>query len=183
MKGSFCMIILSVDQGIAHFGYAVLECVDGNTNLLDYGCFISSIKKKNPQTQQRRIYELISKFEDLVVKYEPTYIVHERLFFSPPAKNTRKKSASILNTNMITGTIWYIAGKHNVELFQYSPQTVKKSLTGNGRAEKDVIIKQIESMFDIECLKTHKEHICDAISIGLAHINKTNIGDEAEEEV
>jgi crossover junction endodeoxyribonuclease RuvC len=177
------MIILSVDQGIAHFGYAVLDISNNKTNLITYGCFLSTIKKKHPVTQQRRMFELMSKFEDLIIQYQPNCIIHERLFFSPPAKNTRKKSASILNTNMITGSIWYIAGKHNVDVYQYSPQTVKKTLTGNGRAEKDTIIKQIESMFNVECLKTHKEHICDAISIGLTHINKTNNGDDAEEEV
>lgn len=179
------MIILSVDQGIAHFGYAVLEYTENGINLMDYGCFISTIKKskkKKPISQQRRMFELMSKFEDLIVKYEPKHIVHERLFFSPPAKNSRKKSASILNTNMITGSIWYIAGKHDLEVWQYSPQTVKKSLTGNGRADKDDIIKQIESMFDIDCLKTHKEHVCDAISIGLAHINKTMVGCSTEDE-
>ena len=179
------MIILSVDQGIAHFGYAVLEYTENGINLMDYGCFISTIKKskkKKPISQQRRMFELMSKFEDLIVKYEPKHIVHERLFFSPPAKNSRKKSASILNTNMITGSIWYIAGKHDLEVWQYSPQTVKKSLTGNGRADKDDIIKQIESMFDIDCLKTHKEHVCDAISIGLAHINKSMVGCSTEDE-
>lgn len=179
------MIILSVDQGIAHFGYAVLEYTENGINLMDYGCFISTIKKSKktkPISQQRRMFELMSKFEDLIVKYEPKHIVHERLFFSPPAKNSRKKSASILNTNMITGSIWYIAGKHDLEVWQYSPQTVKKSLTGNGRADKDDIIKQIESMFDIDCLKTHKEHVCDAISIGLAHINKTMVGCSTEDE-
>ena len=179
------MIILSVDQGIAHFGYEVLEYTENGINLIDYGCFISTIKKskkKKPISQQRRMFELMSKFEDLIVKYEPKHIVHERLFFSPPAKNSRKKSASILNTNMITGSIWYIAGKHDLEVWQYSPQTVKKSLTGNGRADKDDIIKQIESMFDIDCLKTHKEHVCDAISIGLAHINKTMVGCSTEDE-
>ena len=179
------MIILSVDQGIAHFGYAVLEYTENGINLMDYGCLISTIKKskkKKPISQQRRMFELMSKFEDLIVKYEPKHIVHERLFFSPPAKNSRKKSASILNTNMITGSIWYIAGKYNIDVHQYSPQTVKKSLTGNGRADKDVIIKQIESVFNIECLKTHKEHVCDAISIGLAHINKTMVGCNTEDE-
>lgn len=88
------MIILSVDQGIAHFGYAVLEYTENGINLMDYGCFISTIKKskkKKPISQQRRMFELMSKFEDLIVKYEPKHIVHERLFFSPPAKNSRKK--------------------------------------------------------------------------------------------
>ena len=160
------MIILSVDQGLANFGYAVLQYENDVTTLLDYGCFTTTSKGN----QQKRIFNLIDKFEELIIKYHPQYIVHERLFFSPPARNTRKKSASILNTNMITGAIWYIAGKHDVEVHQYSPQTVKKSLSGNGRADKNVMINKIESMFDIVCLKTRKEHICDAISIGLAHI-------------
>lgn len=165
------MIILSIDQGIAHFGYAILDVTKDNVSLVDYGCFISNAKGN----QQVRVFKLIDSFEKLIEQYEPQYIVHERLFFSPPGQNSRKKSASILNTNMITGAIWYIAGKHNIEVFQYSPQTVKKELCGNGRADKDVVISIIEQRFTIECLKTHKEHICDAISIGLTFIGKEQV--------
>ena len=160
------MRILSVDQGLANFGFAVLEKDEKATKLLNYGCFVT----KSDGDQQKRIFDLINNFEMLVEQYKPDYIVHERLFFSPPGKNMRKKSASILNTNMITGAIWYIAGKHAVPVAQYSPQTVKKLLTGNGRAEKETIIKKIDNMFVIECLKSRKEHICDAVAIGLAFI-------------
>jgi crossover junction endodeoxyribonuclease RuvC len=164
------MIILAVDQGLASFGWAVLNC-DKQIELIDYGCFTTNAQGN----QQERIFKLLSRFENLIDTYSPGCLVHERLFFSPPGKNVRKKSASILNTNMITGAMWYLAGKHNIPVEQYSPQTVKKSLTGNGRAEKDVMIKEIESRFSIECIKTHKEHICDAISIGLAYIKNNNI--------
>jgi crossover junction endodeoxyribonuclease RuvC len=165
------MIILSIDQGIAHFGYAILNVKKDSISLIDYGCFISNANGN----QQIRVFKLINAFEALIDKYQPKYIIHERLFFSPPGQNSRKKSASILNTNMITGAIWYIAGKHEIEVFQYSPQTVKKELCGNGRAEKNTVISTIEKQFHIDCLKTHKEHICDAISIGLTFVKKEQI--------
>lgn len=165
------MIVLSIDQGIAHFGYAVLDVQKDSISLVDYGCFISN----SNGNQQVRVYKLISSFEALIEKHKPQYIIHERLFFSPPGQNSRKKSASILNTNMITGAIWYIAGKHEIEVFQYSPQTVKKELCGNGRADKELVISIIEKRFTIECLKTHKEHICDAVSIGLTFISKEQV--------
>ncbi len=165
------MIILSVDQGIAHFGFAVLDVSTDSISLIDYGCFVSPSKGN----QQIRIYNLISKFEEIIDKYSPSYIAHERLFFSPPAKKSRKKSSSILNTNMVTGAIWYICGKHEIEAYEYPPQSVKKTLCGNGRAEKDEIITYIQSLFDIECPKTYKEHICDAIAIGMTHIIKNDL--------
>ncbi len=114
------MRILSIDQGIANFGYAVLEKDDSGVKLVTYGCFVT----KSQGDQQKRIYDLITNFENLVIEFKPDQIAHERLFFSPPGKNMRKKSASILNTNMITGAIWYIAGKHNIPVAQYSPQSV-----------------------------------------------------------
>ena len=170
-KADFFMIILSVDQGIAHFGYAILDVKADSISLVDYGCFISQPNGN----QQVRIYNLISKFEDLITKYNPSYVTHERLFFSPPAKNSRKKSSSILNTNMVTGAIWYMCGKHAIEAYEYPPQSVKKTLCGDGRAEKDSIITYIESLFDITSPKTHREHICDAIAIGMTYIMKNNI--------
>ena len=165
------MIILGIDQGLAHLGYAVIDVTDKTINLLDYGCLLSHPGNDPAE----RIFELINNLEKIILLHNPINIAHERLFFSPPAKNSRKKSASILNTNMVTGAIWYIAGKHSIKVSEYSPQTVKKTLCGDGRAEKEKIITYIEGLFDIECTKTKKEHICDAIAIGMTHITKNNI--------
>lgn len=162
------MVILSMDQGIASFGFAVFSVDKSGVELLKSGCYTSTANGN----QQKRIYNLMSKIEKLIVEYKPTYMVHERLFFSPPAKNSRKKSASILNTNMITGVLWYLAAKHNALIAQFSPQTVKKTLCGNGRAEKEDVIKYIEERFEINCPITHKEHMCDAIAIGLTYIEQ-----------
>lgn len=159
------MIILGVDQGLANFGYALLMIDEKSTNaeLIDYGCFTT----KPNGNQQKRIFELVNRFENLIIDFKPDYIAHERLFFSPPAKNSRKKSASILNTNMITGAMWYISGKYNVPVYEFAPPSVKKTLTGTGKAEKEDVIKTIEDQYKINCLKTQKEHICDAIAIAL----------------
>ena len=158
------MIILGMDQGLANFGYAVMKIEGKQRTLVHYGCF----KSKANGNQQKRIFDLMTAVEELITKYKPDLITHERLFFSTPGKQSRNKSASILNTNMITGAIWYIAGKYNIPVHEYSPQTIKKITVGNGRAEKEVMIQKIESEFTIECPKTCKEHICDAVAIALA---------------
>ena len=159
-----------MDQGIASFGYSILSIEKNCVDLLEYGCF----KSKSSGNQQKRIFDLINNIEQLVDIYKPECMVHERLFFSPPAKNSRKKSASILNTNMITGAIWYISGKYNIPIVQFSPQTVKKTLCGNGRAEKEDVINYINNKYSVLCSSCKAEHICDAIAIGLTFVEKIN---------
>mgnify|MGYP003305731960 CR=1 FL=1 len=51
----------------------------------------------------------------LVDKYNPKIISCERLFYTAPSKGQRKKSASIITTNMVTGLVVLTAGENNLE--------------------------------------------------------------------
>ena len=173
------MVVLGIDQGIAHCGFAILNVKNNDVQLLDYGCIVTKADGDQPQ----RLFGLLSAIERLIIRYNPQCICHERLFFSTPAKNSRKKSASILNTNMVTGGIWYMAGKHKKSIFQYSPQTVKKTVCGSGRADKTLVIDTVSQLFDIKCSKTSKEHICDAVAIALTYLQNKEEAIPQEEEV
>jgi len=153
------MRILGIDQGIAHLGYCILE----DEELITYGCLTTTNKK----SIQNRFYTIEDKLSDIIKEFSPEAICCEKLFFTPPRPGQRNKSASIVYTNMITGVIISLAGRFDLEFNMFVPGTVKKTICDNGRATKNEVIKKIGETYEIECPKSNKEHICDAISIAI----------------
>ena len=53
----------------------------------------------------------------------------------------------------------------------FPPTTIKKQLTGNGRADKEEIIKVVEDLMTKQGLKVKTNHESDAIAIGITTIS------------
>lgn len=173
------MFVLGIDQGLAHMGYAYLEVEFKKTNrkhfvqvqdniyvkIIESGCLVTGPSDDFP----KRLFILMTRLENKILDFMPEVICCEHLFFSPPAKGSRNKSSSIMTTNMVTGIIAYICGKHRISFATYPPTTVKKKLCDDGRASKEDVINKIDEIFKVEAPNDKRDHICDAIAIGLAH--------------
>ena len=179
---------MGIDQGLAHLGYCFIKAEENNdeplqqnqivfgnykATLLSYGAIFT--KPNNNEDSSKRLYNLINKCEDLIKENDPQDIAFEHLFYSTPGIGSRKKSASIMDTNMVTGALFYIIGKNDKNHFTYPPTTVKKSICDSGKANKDDVISKINDLFDVQCNKTSKDHICDSISIALTHLKNKDV--------
>lgn len=179
---------MGIDQGLAHLGYCFINAEKNDDSpithnqivigeyraeLISYGAIFTKPEKNIDAS--RRLYNLIDQCENLITENNPEDIAFEHLFYSTPGIGSRKKSASIMDTNMVTGALCYIIGKNNKKHFTYPPTAVKKSICDNGKANKDDVITKINELFDIQCNKTSKDHICDSISIALTHLKNKDV--------
>ena len=67
--------------------------------------------------------------------------------------------------------IFLVAAKENIDIFEYSPNTVKK-LVGYGHATKLQIVKMIERVFPN--LKVEDENSADALAVAICHSMQKN---------
>lgn len=79
--------------------------------------------------------------------------------------------------NEVTGVIKLCALREGIEVFEYSPMTVKKEIAGSGKASKKEIKEAVMDRFDITKKDLGTEHECDAIAVAGTHIIK-EIGKE-----
>lgn len=188
------MLIFGIDQGLAHMGYSVMDVIAAKKcnrkgyikihdtlwgKILECDCIITTSDIELPV----RLFKLITKLENKILEYEPDMVCCETLFFSPPAKGSRNKSSAIMTTNMVTGNIAYICGKHRIPFATYSPTNVKKLLCGSGRAAKEDVMSEIEKMFSIEAPVGKKDHMCDSIAIGMSCALKNLLNEEQKKEI
>ena len=96
----------------------------------------------------------------MVEKYSPSSIAIEKIF-------ANKNPESTLKLGKARAMIFLVAAKQNVEIFEYSPNTIKKNLVGYGHATKFQMKKMIERIFSN--LKIENEDSADALAVAICH--------------
>lgn len=163
------MRILGIDQGIASMGYCILSVSGKEKEIIEYGQ-ISTYPDEDDDKMCERIVCIVNLLEGIIEEFAPDRICCEKLFFNSPQQNGRNKSASIVNTNIASGLIMYCAGKNEVTFIDYPPPTVKKKITGTGKAKKEEVREYVLKMYPelIGEEKNMTEHMVDAVAIATA---------------
>jgi len=171
-------IALGIDQGIANCGFAVVREGGGEE---DYEVLISgtikTLAKDGIPKRVKKIYDIIT---GLITEYNVELIGCEKLFFNPKQAGGRNKSASILYTNMATGLLNLCAGELEKPIFEYVPGTIKKQITGSGRATKEEVE---EALYDLisTLIKFKTEHESDAVGIAITALRDPKTKQKLEE--
>lgn len=153
------MIVVGIDQGLATCGYAIIQADNDNIDVLKSGTITTNSK----YSTGRRLFILREKIKNLIIEHNAAMIGCERLFFNAPSGG-RNKSMSMMQVNMATGVIHLLSNECGIDVFEYPPTTVKKMITGNGKASKedvDVVVKEYVKH------DTKTDHETDAIAIGI----------------
>jgi len=154
------VIVFGIDPGIANTGYALVEKEDSNRlKVLETDNFTT---KKIPT--EKRLNQIFEFLKEKAILYSPDCFAIEKLYFN---KNT--KTALIIEE--VRGIILLLAAQLNIQIFQYTPLEVKKTLTMYGKASKSETKKILESMLETELPKS--DDACDAVGVAICHFLKT----------
>lgn len=164
-------IILGIDPGTATTGWGVIERGEKRksngkkkTNnlgrllkLVDYGCILTSKDEFMPirllKIRQGLIY--------LLKKYSPEYVVIEQLFFGV-------NSRTAMHVGQARGTILSTSAEYKTSIIEYQGLSVKKTLSGNGHAEKKEIAEIVKKILRMK--KVPKpDDAADALAIAICH--------------
>jgi len=163
------MLILGVDPGTATTGYGVIRVVKNGYEVLDFE-LVQTDKNDNPSVRYKHIY---GEFLRLIDKYKPDVMVIEKVFFATNAKTA-------IRVGQAQGVMLLAAAHKDLEVVEYAPGTIKKQISGNGRASKiemqEAIRKHLGSHIKSEKgKKTHFDNAADALAIALCHAFHLNI--------
>lgn len=155
------MKVLSIDPGYERLGIAVLEKNEGDQKekLVFSECFKTLSKDSHPL----RLAQIQKRIDEVLKEYQPNDLSIETLFFNKNVKTA-------LYVAEARGTIIATAKNFGCEIFEYSPQQIKTSVTGDGGSDKNAVTKMIPLLIKIEKeIKIDDEF--DAIAAGICHIN------------
>lgn len=140
-------------------GWAVLSVdKDGIVRYVDSGVIIANTELSHGQ----RLREQRNKFEEILLKYNPTHIAREA-GFSRHIKSTQVlfKAYGVAEE--------FFAEK---DLVEYSAATIKKYTTGKGKASKEEVEAAIRKALNMASFKFKTDDESDAVAVALTHLIK-----------
>ena len=160
------MLILGIDPGTATTGFGLVELNGTGNEVVEWG-LIETDKKL---LKEARLSFIFAETFRLIKKHKPDVFVFEKIFFSRNAK-------TVIAVGQAQGVMLLAASKAKVRVEEYAPGTIKKMITGNGRANKKEVQMHIRKILGNKVKseahkKTHFDNAADALAIALTHAFK-----------
>jgi crossover junction endodeoxyribonuclease RuvC len=154
--------LLGIDPGTNQLGYAVIEVTGKKLKPLDIG-IVSMTHLVEQQFKLKKIFERIT---TIIEVYQPKEMAIEAVFFG-------KNVQSMLKLGRAQGVAMAAAITSGVEITEYSPKEVKKSITGNGNASKEQVAAMLKNTLKVN-LDGHYLDATDALGVAVCHFYKSN---------
>jgi crossover junction endodeoxyribonuclease RuvC len=150
-------IILGIDPGTLVMGYGVISVMNNKPSLLELGV----LKPGRVKDNYKRLQLIFNTVSGLIIKYTPTHFAIEAPFFG-------KNVQSMLKLGRAQGVAIAAAMRHGLEVTEYSPKKIKQSITGNGNADKEQVMKMLQMLLSFN---DHPKYYdaTDALAVALCH--------------
>ncbi|MEE9439976.1 MAG: crossover junction endodeoxyribonuclease RuvC [Saprospiraceae bacterium] len=154
--------ILGVDPGTNLMGYAILKVDGKKLTLVDMGV----LRLQSYEDHTTKLKEIFLQLQEIIETYLPTQMSVEAPFFG-------KNVQSMLKLGRAQGVAMAAAMTMGLEITEYSPKKIKKSVTGNGNASKEQVAAMLESILNIKITKGFLD-ATDALGAAMTHYNQSS---------
>lgn len=150
------MRILGIDPGIGICGFGLIETTSrAGARALDFGTVTTTVDAPLPA----RLKELYDSLSEVFEETKPEMVAVEKLFF---AKNITTGIA----VAEARGIVLLVTEQHGLPVYEYTPNEIKKSLTGYGAATKTQIEEMVRVHLGLEC-KPKPDDAADALAVAI----------------
>jgi crossover junction endodeoxyribonuclease RuvC len=150
--------IIGIDPGYDRLGIAIIEGPVGREQLLYSTCVTTSKKQTFPE----RLAQLGKTVEQLLKEYRPNVLAIEKLFFT-------KNQLTAMAVSETRGVLLYLATLAGLTISEFTPQQIKKTVTGQGNADKQQVAQLVTRLIKLPPATNTKrlDDEIDAIAIAL----------------
>lgn len=164
------MLILGIDPGTATSGYGVVRLNGKGNEVVTWGL----IETKKDGLKENRLDQIFEETKKLLFLHKPDVFVIEKIFFAANAKTA-------ISVGQAQGVMLLAASKSKTKVVEYAPGTIKKTITGSGRANKKEVQTHVRKILGNRVKseahkKTHFDNAADALAIALTHALKLKSG-------
>ena len=159
------MIFFGLDPGFARVGSVVVyKKKNDNTRAVDFGVILTPKDESLPV----RLAMIEEGINNLLNKFKPEEIAVEELFFS-------KNITTGIPVAHARGVMLLTCIKYCGRLYEYTPNQIKQSLTGYGKADKIQMQHVVTSLLHLSKIP-RPDDAADALAVALCHAHTSRFG-------
>jgi crossover junction endodeoxyribonuclease RuvC len=153
---------IGIDPGSLKMGWGVVRETSGVLELL--GC---GVIKPGQKEFSERLGLLFKELQKVLGQYRPDEAAIENVF-------SQKNALTALKLGQARGVAVGACASLDIPVCDYEPALVKKSLTGNGRAEKNQVSFMVARLLGVK--ENWGEDAGDALAAAICHLNMCRLG-------
>jgi len=154
------LIILGIDPGSRFCGYGIIQTE--KNQIVAAGCGTIVIKPKLSFPEKLEL--VFGRISELIKEYQPNVLAIETVFLG-------KNLKSVLVLSQVRGVIILAAQLNKMQVYEYSPREIKKSVVGNGNASKQQVQYMIQKLIPLNKQPATND-ASDGLAIAYCHFNK-----------
>lgn len=146
------MRVIGIDPGLNNIGWAILEQISNSIVYIASGKLVT----KSCETKSQRLGFISVEIEKIITEYGPLLAAVEETFINVNAQSS-------ISLSQARGAILSSIGRLSIDLIELAPNKIKKTIVGNGRAEKEQVQKMLKLVIPKVTFNSSDE--ADAIAI------------------
>lgn len=150
-------IILGIDPGTVIMGYGIIEIRGTTIHLVE----MNVLKLSTLQDPYKKLEKIHNKVIQLITKFKPDCFAIEAPFFG-------KNIQSMLKLGRAQGVAIAAAIQAGLPVCEYSPKKIKQSITGNGNADKEQVMKMLQQLLSFSEIPGYSD-ASDALAVAVCH--------------
>ncbi|WP_236865285.1 crossover junction endodeoxyribonuclease RuvC [Candidatus Hydrogenosomobacter endosymbioticus] len=155
--------ILGVDPGLNKTGYAIIEASSRKLNAVN--CLeLGVIRTSSKDEIQKRLAKIYSEIGSIIQEFKPSIAAIEKVFI-----NINPESS--ISLCFARGACLTAFGSLQIKTVEYSPNSIKKTVTGFGLADKKQVTRTI--MVELGTRSNIPADSADAAAVALCHLYRS----------
>lgn len=152
------MRVMGIDPGTHRTGFGILEAAGQSYRLVICGTIRAAAK----DPVEKRLLHIFESLQKNIRSYRPGVVALETLFF---AKDVR----AVERIGEARACAMLAASKQGIQVIEYAPTAVKKSVTGNGRAAKEQVQFMVKRLLNLK--EAPALDASDALAVAMCHLH------------
>ena len=154
------MRVLGVDPGTHRMGVGILEADGQKYKVIHFETIRANSKAPIP----KRLLHIFDALQALIEKFRPDVMALETLFFA-------KDIQAVERIGEARACAMLAASKQGIDVVEYGPMVVKRSVTGNGHAAKEQVQFMITRLLNLK--EAPALDASDALAIAMCHLHSS----------
>jgi crossover junction endodeoxyribonuclease RuvC len=151
------VIVLGVDPGTLHLGWGIVSREGNRLRHVAHGI----VRLDGKSALSVRLCRIDEALSEIVARYRPDGGSVEGMFFNKDAQAASKLGHA-------RGVVLLSLARAGIEIFEYPPARVKRTIAGNGQADKRQIAMMVRAVLRLDAIPP--ADAADALALALTHL-------------
>jgi crossover junction endodeoxyribonuclease RuvC len=156
--GSRGAIVVGIDPGLTRCGVGAVQGPAHRPTLIDVLCVTTPVA----QPVEERLDLLHQALAAFLTRVRPQGVAVERVLFSGNARTA-------MATGQAAGVALLAAAQLGIPVISYSPNEVKQTVTGDGRADKQAVARLVAAQLGLDA-PPRPVDVTDALAVAITHL-------------